>query len=64
MSKIKVIIEKDGNPDDTVEYDANTQEEVIDRLISYIAMILGDQVRLKYQGGGNIPRWMRFYPQD
>lgn len=64
MSKIKVIIEKDGDPDDTVEFDANTQEEVIDSLISYIAVTLSDRVRLKYQGSGNIPRWMRFYPQD
>lgn len=64
MSKIKVIIEKEGDPDDTEVYNANTQEEVIDSLISYIGMVLGDKVRLQYQGSGNIPRWMRFYPQD
>jgi hypothetical protein len=62
--KIKIIIEKEGDPDETVTFDANTQEEVIDRLILYISMTLSDNVRLQYQGSGNIPRWMRFYPQD
>jgi len=62
--KIKIIIEKDGDPDNTETFDANTQEEVISELIFYINMVVNDNVRLEYQGSGNIPRWMRYHRQD
>ena len=62
--KIKIIISKDGDPTDTDIYYVDTQEQVISQLISYIAMVNSDEVNLVYQGSGDIPRWMRFYPQD
>ena len=54
--KVKIIIEKQGDPNDTQTFEANTQEEVIDQLIFYISMVLSDEVRLQYQGSGPLPR--------
>ena len=62
--KIKIIISINGDPNDTDIYYVDTQEQVINQLISYIAMVNSDTVDLVYQGSGDIPRWMRFYPQD